>query len=69
MTRRHPNKWKAWTPEEVSTLQQLQSEGVPMKVIAKQLGRTEEAVEKRARVGAWAPKAPPDPSSLTFTFA
>ena len=60
MDLRHPNNWKPWTPEEVSTLLRLMSEGVPMKVIAKQLGRTQEAAERRARIVAKAAKEAPD---------
>ena len=62
MYRRHPNRWKAWTSEEVSTLMLLRLAGFPMKVIAKQLGRTEKALAKKAEEQARADRAPSGPS-------
>ena len=62
MYRRDPNHWKAWTPDEVSTLLRLRSEGVPVRAIAKQLGRTEKAVAKKIENEAKASKVPPDAS-------
>jgi DNA-binding NarL/FixJ family response regulator len=63
MDRRDPNHWKAWTPGEVSTFLRLRSEGAPMKAIAKQLGRTEKAIAKKAEQLARADRAPFDPGS------
>ncbi len=63
MTPRHPNGWKAWTPDEVDTLLRLASESTPMKVIAKHLGRTPGASAKKASELTKGYEAPPEPSA------
>lgn len=63
MHRRLPNSWKLRTADDDTTLRKLLSEGVPLTIIAKQLGRTPLATERRAQVLARTAKAPFDPSS------
>ena len=43
-----PNARKFWTPEEADTLRRLADAGVPLSLIASQLGRSLESVSKRA---------------------
>ena len=45
---RHPNAAKPWTPEEVETLRSLAAAGTPLRQIASQMGRSQEAVRGRA---------------------
>lgn len=61
MPRGPTNHWKPWTPEEVDTLMRLISEGVSKRLIAKELDRTQEAVERRAQVEKAARKIPSPP--------
>lgn len=44
-----PNRHKPWTPEDLSELRRLVSEGQPVPMIAKALGRSQESVAARAR--------------------
>ena len=43
-----PNARKFWTPEEADTLRRLADAGVPLSLIASQLGRSVKSVSKRA---------------------
>jgi DNA-binding NarL/FixJ family response regulator len=45
---RHPNAAKPWTSEEVEVLRSLAEAGTPLREIASQLGRSQEAVRTRA---------------------
>jgi hypothetical protein len=45
---RHPNAAKPWTPEEVEALQSLARARTPLRQIASQLGRSQEAIRGRA---------------------
>ena len=38
-----------WTPEDVAALQRLVSESLPLSIISKSMGRTEEAIQTKAR--------------------
>ena len=48
MRRKPSQHFKRWTPDELATLERLISEGTPTRLIAKELGRTQAAVELRA---------------------
>ena len=48
MAKYNRNAGKSWTPSEVSSLRKLARENTPTRVIGLKLGRTEDAVRKRA---------------------
>jgi hypothetical protein len=62
-------KWKRWTKKDIHKLQQLAEEGKDWQVIAAELGRSVEAVQKKAnRLGVnVVVQTPPPPSSPTTT--
>jgi len=53
--------YRSWTTGEVSALERMLSEGVPIQNIAKHLGRTKEAVNAKAHALKSVRTAPPDP--------
>jgi hypothetical protein len=62
-------KWRRWKKKDVQQLQQLAKEGKSWDVIAAELGRSVEAVQKKAnRLGVdVVVQTPPPPSSPTTT--
>jgi len=62
-------KWRRWKKTDVQQLQQLAKEGKSWQVIAAELGRSVEAVQKKAnRLGVdVVVQTPPPPSSPTTT--
>jgi hypothetical protein len=45
---RHPNAAKPWEPEDIETLRTLANAGTPLREVAAQLGRSQEAIRGRA---------------------
>ena len=39
-----PNHWTPWTPEQLAQLKQLAEAGLTVGAIAREMGRTEEAI-------------------------
>jgi hypothetical protein len=61
-------KWKRWTNKDLELLKQLAKEGQKWEVIAAELGRSVEAVQKKAsRLGVDVVVCPPPPSLQTTT--
>jgi hypothetical protein len=63
-------KWKRWKKEDVQRLRQLVEEGEGWEVVAAKLGRTVEAVQKKARrlgVDVVVQPPPPSPPPTTTT--
>ena len=62
------SKWKRWTNKDLELLKQLAKEGQKWEVIAAELGRSVEAVQKKAsRLGVDVVVCPPPPSLQTTT--
>ena len=63
MPRKPAQHFKPWTPDEITTLLRLVSEGASYRSIAKELGRTTASVEQRAGIERRARQVqpPPDP--------
>ena len=49
MPTERPNHRQAWTPEQIAELMRLSRQNLTAQQIAMQLGRTEEAVQLKAR--------------------
>ena len=61
-------KWRRWTNKDLELLKQLAKEGKKWEVIAAELGRSVEAVQKKARrLGVDVVVYPPPPSLQTTT--
>ena len=61
-------KWKRWTNKDLELLKQLAKKGQKWEVIAAELGRSVEAVQKKAnRLGVDVVVCPPPPSLQTTT--
>ena len=61
-------RWKRWTKTDLELLKQLAKEGQKWEVIAAELGRSVEAVQKKAsRLGVDVVVCPPPPSLQTTT--
>lgn len=62
MPNERPNHRQAWTPEQIAELMRLSRQNLTAQEIASELGRTEEAVQLKAREhGLVISKAPPAP--------
>ena len=61
MARKPSNHQKPWTPDEVSTLKRLFSEGIPLRTIAMEMGRTPESVKQRGKTEKATRKTPAGP--------
>ena len=62
------HKWKRWNKKDIELLKQLAKEGQKWEVIAAELGRSVEAVQKKAnRLGVDVVVCPPPPSLQTTT--
>ena len=61
-----PNHRQAWTPEQIADLMRLSRQNLTAQQIATELGRTEEAVQLKARQHDLVlSKAPPKPKRFT----
>ena len=60
---RPPNYHQAWTPDDLRRLKHLFEEGLPIREIAKQMGRSQASVSGRATIEKLSRKAQPPSSS------
>jgi hypothetical protein len=49
MAKKSPNQGKAWTGKDVSELDRLAKQNVPTRLIASKMGRTVEAIYRKAK--------------------
>ena len=60
---RPPNYHQAWTPDDLRRLKHLFGEGLPVREIAKRMGRSQASVSGRATIEKLSRKAQPPSSS------
>lgn len=65
MARRPGNHFKPWTADEVGELKRLIAEGIPLRAVARALGRTPGAVRVRATIEGFSLRRSPDARPTT----